>query len=176
MKKTLEISFIVIVGLLVMACNSSEANNSTSHSNDVEQLVDWLSMEEAQERAREEGKWVLIDVYTEWCGFCRRMNTETYRDENVLKAIEENYLAVRLDAESKDVITFNGHQIEKRDLAYEFRVSSYPTTIIIAHDGEPFAAQPGFMDAPTFTNILNFVADGKYETMSFEEYEKSLAQ
>lgn len=171
--KILKLIPILFLAGILFSCTQSEAseNGFTSNEQD-DQLVEWVNMSEAQSAAKEDGKWVLIDVYTEWCGFCRRMNSETYRDERVLEIIEENYHPVRIDAESETSIVFNNEEVTMKEFAYAFRVSSYPTTIIITPEGEPFAAQPGFMDARMFTDILNFVATHSYEKMSFEDYQK----
>lgn len=164
--------FLIPVLFLLFSCTKTEANENWFIFTEDDHPVEWVEIETAQESAMENGKWVLLDIYTEWCPYCRRMNNETYKDERVLKALEQYYYPVRIDAESNEVIVFNNEEVTMQELALAFQVSSYPTTVILTSEGEPFAAQPGFIDAPTFSDILSYVATESYENMTFEAFQK----
>ena len=71
--------------------------------------INWVSIEEAEEKAAEDGKKILVDMYTDWCGWCKRMDAVTYTDEKVIAYINENYHAVKFDAEQKDTVEVVGH-------------------------------------------------------------------
>lgn len=130
----------------------------------------WNSLEEAQEKAAENDKWVLIDIYTDWCTFCRQMYNETYTNQKVIDMLNEYFYVTRVNAESDEMVTFNGEELSMERLAAEFGVTSYPTTVIVQPDGEPFAIQPGFIQADQFANILTYVGTGAYEEVSFDQY------
>ncbi len=160
-----------LLSFFVISCNSG---SDTALSETASQDYDfWVTLEEAQDKAYDEGKYIVLDVYTEWCGFCRRMNQETYGDEGVQENLDRYFYPVRINAESDREVTFLGETYTMESLALQFGVGSYPTTIFIAPNGEPIAVQPGFIDAPTFRRMLSFVGSESYNTVSFEEYSNS---
>ena len=51
---------------------------------------------------------MFIDVYTDWCGWCKRMDASTFKDPTVAAYLNANFYPVKLNAETRDTITFNG--------------------------------------------------------------------
>ena len=70
--------------------------------------VNWLSFEAAISLNKENPKPILIDVYTDWCGWCKKMDRDTYSNKTIVKTINDNFYAVKLDGEEKQDILFNG--------------------------------------------------------------------
>ena len=69
-----------------------------------------MSFEEAVERCAKEPKMVFIDVYTDWCGWCKRMDQSTFANPVIAQYMNDHFYAVKFDAERQDTITFQGHQ------------------------------------------------------------------
>ena len=158
--------------IFTMNACGSDSENAMGHS--AENDYDfWVSMETAERKAFDEGKYMVLDIYTEWCGFCRRMNQETYADERVQDALDRYYYPVRINAESAENVIFQGNSYEMRDLAAEFAVRSYPTTVFISPEGETVAAQAGFIEAETFYRMLSFVGSESYRNKTFQQYSES---
>ena len=67
-----------------------------------QEKIHWLTLKEATERNKQQPKKFLIDVYTEWCGWCKRMDATTFEDKAVVSYVNKNFYAVKLDAETKD--------------------------------------------------------------------------
>ncbi len=156
---------------LVLASASCHSETDAANNNPANVDYDfWVTLEEAQINALDEGKYILLDVYTEWCGFCRRMNRETYGDERVQIALEQYFYPVRIDAESTTEVMFQGETYSMIELAYAFGVGSYPTTIFISPDGEPVASQPGFVEAARFHKMLSFIGSESFQTQTFQQY------
>ena len=74
-----------------------------------EVAIKWMSWEEAMTAMEENPKKIFIDVYTDWCGWCKRMDATTFKDPTVAAYISENYYAVKLDAEQRAKIVYDGH-------------------------------------------------------------------
>ena len=116
--------------------------------------INWLSIEEAQIKGQNEPRSVFVDVYTDWCGWCKKMDKSTFQDAEVVKYVNENYYAVKLDAESNNIVTFNGVDLTERELARAFRVSGYPTIVIIDETFQQITPLPGYKQAAEFKNVL----------------------
>ncbi|MGV3585410.1 MAG: thioredoxin family protein, partial [Adhaeribacter sp.] len=67
--------------------------------------INWLSLEEAAVLNKKEPRKMVIDVYTDWCGWCRKMDQSTFSDPEVADYVNKNFYAVKLDAEGKKPIT-----------------------------------------------------------------------
>ncbi len=72
--------------------------------------INWLSLEEADSLYKIQPRPMFIDVYTDWCGWCKRMDASTFQDEAIGKYLNENFYPVKLDAETKDTINFLGRE------------------------------------------------------------------
>ncbi len=161
----------LLVALFALSCSS---DSGAVENQPAEQDHDfWVSLEEAQNQALDKGRYILLDVYTEWCGFCRRMNRETYADKQVQEALDQYFFPVRIDAESSHVVAFQCQSYSMQDLALAFGVQSFPTTIFLNPQGEPVALQPGFIEAERFHKMLSFVGSESYRTQTFQQYTES---
>jgi len=140
-----------------------------SFAGDKNQLK-WLSFDEAIPVAKEAGKKVMIDVYTDWCGWCKKMDKDTYADPTVVDYLDRKYVAVKLNAESANKLQYQGKTYTERELAAAFGVTGYPSIIFLSDDGEPITVYPGYADAKKFKVILSYIAEDHYKTMKFEDY------
>lgn len=163
---SIAVRFPLFLMLLLLACGSGSEQPTTEAGQSQQ-----ISLKDAQALAKDTGKHIVLDVFTVWCGYCRQMDTKTYPDAAVQAVIGESFIRVRLNAESKSKVVFNGRTYTEEDLAKSMGVTSYPSTIFITPDGKTIGYQPGYMDAPLFARLLRFVASGSYQTTSFETFE-----
>ncbi len=132
---------ILVIGLasIILACGHSkkasadktESTTSTekvdnNNSNSTTTVVDnepkevnlseieWLDFETAIERNKSNKKLIFIDIYTDWCGWCKKMDATTFKNSQVIKYMNEHFYAVKMDAESKDPIPY-------KDKLYEWK-------------------------------------------------------
>jgi len=131
-----------------------------------------LSFEDALAKAKSENKKLIVDIYTDWCGWCVKMDKDVYGNAEIKKIVEEKFIFVKLDAESKNKHTYSGKQYTEEELAAGFEATGYPTTVFLEPDGKLIEFNydksrlkniPGYFKAGEFKKILEFIRDGKYK-------------
>ena len=147
------------------------------------QTVEWMSFEQAIEANKEEPRKILIDVYTDWCGWCKKMDKDTYANPTVAKFINENYYPVKLNAETKDTIRFDTlvfvNPNTGRRSSHQLAVSllggkmSYPTTLIMNEDVKIIQKLPGYLDAKTIEPLLHYFYENKHTELPYDDYQKT---
>jgi thioredoxin-related protein len=133
----------------------------------------WYKYDDGLAKAKKEKKHVLINFFTKWCGWCRKMDQSTYKDKEIRKVLNESYVAVKVDAQSNNKVTSGDKKITEKDVAGEFRARSYPTTWFLKHSGDKIAPYYGYASAQDFLHVLNYVKDDLYDKISFQEYMKN---
>ena len=128
--------------------------------------------ENALKSAKEQNKKVIVDVYTGWCGWCKKMDKDTYSNSDIKDIIEDDFIYVKLDAESSAMNTYKGKQYSGADLAALFQVSGFPTHVFLEPDGSVIEFNydkykmnnlPGYMNAENFKKVLEYFRDEKYK-------------
>lgn len=130
----------------------------------------WFSFNEGLAHAKKTNKKVLVDVYTDWCGWCKKMEKDTYAEREVAAYLNEHYVAIKLNAESSSKVTYNGETYTEQELAGAFGITGYPSIIFLKGNGEPITTYPGYADAPKFKKVVSFIAEDHYLTKKFEDY------
>ena len=134
---------------------------------------DWRSWNDGMKQAAATGRPVLVDVYTSWCGWCRRMDQDVYGRDEVARYLRDRYVTIRLDAEARDEARYQGHRFTSEELAQHFQVSGYPTTIFLRASGEHLANVPGYVAPDRFLLLLRYVAEGHADRDEpFTEFER----
>ena len=147
------------------------------------QEVKWLSFEEALALNKKNPKPILLDMYTDWCGWCKKMDKTTYKNKVIVDYINQNFYAIKMDGEGKKDITFRNHTFkfknEGRRGYHELAAAlmngkmSYPTTIFMNQKEELLDKIPGYLDAKTMEKVLAFFAKDKYKTEKWADFDKN---
>jgi thioredoxin-related protein len=122
--------------------------------------VEWLHWNAGLEAARASGRPILVDVYTDWCGWCKRMDADVFAKPDVSGYLASHFVTVRLNAESGELATWQGRNYSARSLASTFNVSGYPTQIFLTSAGDHLANVPGYQPRERFLLLLRYVGDG----------------
>lgn len=159
------VSIILIISYLATNVNGSSIGSSTTNKE--------KSFEEILILAQKEKKKVVIQVYADWCSWCKKMERETFPDSEVQKELKRNYYLYRLNGESNETIKYDGRKWTKAEFTKAFGIKGFPSTIFLNFNSKPITVLPGYVDAKTFASILKFIGDDLYTKMTFEEYLKS---
>lgn len=122
--------------------------------------VDWRSWDDGLARAKSGKRYMVVDVYTDWCGWCRRMEADVYARRDVSEYLASKFVTVKLNAESGELVHRGERSMSARTLASQFQVTGYPTTIFLTPDGERLANLPGYVPADKFLLMLRYIGDG----------------
>ncbi len=142
---------------------SGSAGSSTSD-------IAWVELDEGIRLSNETGKKILVDVYTDWCTWCKEMDSDVYTSSAVLAEIEKHFIPVKLNAESNETVTFKGSSMTKIQFSQAVGVTGFPSTLFVDAAQEPITLVPGFVPAERFTVILRYIGEEHYKTTPFQSY------
>jgi len=134
------------------------------------QSIDWLSLEDARNKASENGKKVMLYFEADWCQYCQKMNKEVFPKSPVIDSLHTYFYPVRIDIDSEEEVRFNGRNITEKSLAQKFRALRTPTTIFMDAEGSVIGTQPGYLPVHIFTKLLSYVGSEAYGHTAFDEY------
>lgn len=129
----------------------------------------WTTFDKiAKSGKNESNKKYLVDVYTEWCGWCKVMDKKTFTDPGVQKYLEENFHIVKFDAEQRESVTFkdkkynyvSGGRKGVNQLAIELLGNrmSYPTLVYLDENLNKITASPGYKKPDQLMKELKAIA------------------
>jgi thioredoxin-related protein len=143
--------------------------------------IKWMTWQEVQEAQKKEPRKVFVDTYTDWCGWCKRMDATTFTNEEIVKYINQHFYAIKFNAETQEVIHFKGKDYKYvsqgmrgyNELAAEIMNGqmSYPTSIYFDEGMNQLFPVPGYQDPKTLESVLNYVGSNSYKTSSWETYQ-----
>lgn len=151
------ILLISAISILTLACNSSATTGGfgVEPHETTEAGLNWYTIEDLEKMKNISDRKILIDVYTGWCGWCKKMDANTFTDPAVVAYLNENYVLVKFNAEQKESLVFKGTTYETSQIGrrktnkFAMKILNgrlgYPT--IVYFDGsnlEQIKASPGY--------------------------------
>lgn len=168
MKRAIIIALFALLGMNAMA----------------QEKINWMSIQEAETRCAEAPKMIFIDVYTDWCGWCKRMDRNTFDNPVIARYMNEHFYAVKLNAETSDTITFQGKQYvgyvrpDGRNGSHRLAHAllrgkmSYPSYVIMNEEMRPIQVIGGYQEPKAFEPMIHFFGDEAYKVMSSTDFLK----
>lgn len=134
--------------------------------------VKWLSIEEATKLSEKEPRKIFVDVYTDWCGWCKKMDKSTLKDPAIMTYLNKKYYAVKLNAESSKSITYKGKVMTEAELATRvFQATGFPTTVYLDPNMTVLQPVPGFLEVDLLNKILHYYGEDHYKNVSWEKFQ-----
>lgn len=151
--------------LLINSCSQSKKNAKSDSG------IKWVTFDELNQLQKKEPKKVFFDVYTDWCGWCKVMDKNTFSHKKIGKYVNKNFYAVKLNAESYEKVLFNGEVLYCADIAAKWGVNSYPTTVYLDENLNPLTRPiGGYLDTTEFNKIVHYFGENAYKTLPYDKY------
>jgi thioredoxin-related protein len=152
-------------------------------TNSIAQEIKWVTFEEALALQKKKPKKIMMDVYTAWCGPCKMLDKNTFQNADVAKYVNDNYYAVKFNAEGNDVVKYKdviysnpGYKAEMatrrngvHDLTRQLQVNAYPTIVFFDENGESIFPVRGYQNPQQLELYLKMFKDDKHKDMKTQE-------
>ena len=170
MKK--HISLFLVICLTVFGLTGFKSDSKKMPADEIQ----WLTIEEAFARMQKEPRKVLIDVYTDWCGWCKVMDKETFKNKAVVDYVNKKYYAVKFNAEQTESIKLGDQQFKSQGRTHDLALAltnnqpSYPTTVFLDDKFQMIQPLPGYMKAKEFHEVITFIGENYHKKEAFDTY------
>lgn len=143
--------------------------------------INWISLEEADRLSKENPKKIMVFFETSWCSRCKQMDRSIFQNEGVAELLNDNFYAVRFDAESKEALTFDNidygydesfgsrgaHEIAT-DMLEGFM--AYPTVVFLDEKKFTINKLVGVQQEELFGTYLQFLTEDAYLNQDWFDY------
>lgn len=164
--------FLFVLFIIAALNSSSFAQEKT--------IVKWYTIEEVQELVKTEPRKIYIDMYTDWCGWCKVMDKKTFTNQSIAEQLNTNFYAVKFDAEGKENVEFKDQTFKfvaqgsrgYHELAATLMQGkmSYPTSVFLDENLNVISPLPGYYPPDKLDPILKFIGEDHYKTTNYEQF------
>lgn len=150
-------------------------------------VLKWYTWTEAIEKMENDPqpKKIFVDLYTDWCGYCKKMDRQTFSDPLVIDYLSKHFYPVKFDAEGDKPLRYANHTFKldasrgrngTHELAFALLDGrlQYPSLVYLDESQKRIAISPGFKPADSFLDELKFIAGNHYEKMDYNTYKRKM--
>lgn len=118
----------------------------------------WLDWNTGYTLAKKSNKIVLVDAYTDWCGWCKKMDKDTYTNQKIISILNKDFIVIKFNPEIKDVIyELEGQKVSGRELFAQLtqgKSTGFPTTYFIEPNKKQIQIAAGYLGPEDFEKVL----------------------
>jgi len=158
---------ILLIPFILVVCSFGKQEIKDAQPQETKQeksketnRIQWYDYNEGMELAKTQKKDILINFYAKWCGYCRKMEKDTFSNRLVANYLQDNYIPILINSD------------KERRLSASYGVRGLPFFWFLSFNGERITGLPGYVDADMFINYLKFIHTRSYNTMSFRDFIK----
>lgn len=170
--------FVVCITFFISCSQTKEVKltNTNQNENNYAKTIDkisnndstivWHSFEDGFALSNFSGRKIFVDIYTDWCGWCKKMDASTFKNKSVIKEMNNNYIAVKFNAEQKETLRFNDTEyifIDNGRRGYHQFAAllldgqmSYPSFTILEDNGKRLKKIVGYQSPEQLITALSF--------------------
>jgi thioredoxin-related protein len=147
------------------------------------QEVKWYTIEQAIELNKKEPRKLVVDVYTDWCVWCKVMDKNTYSNAIIAEYLNKKYYPVKLNAEQKESITIGDNTykfVAQGSRGYHELAAAllngnmgYPSVVFLDEQIRIIQPFQGYIKARQFDEIARFIGEEYYKTKTWDEFTRS---
>lgn len=145
--------------------------------------INWMTFEEAVAAQKQNPKKIMMDAYTKWCGPCKLLDKKTFHNPDLVKYVNENYYAVKFNAEGNEKIEFKGKtytnprydasKANKRNSSHQlsgyYQIRAYPTILFLDEKAEFLAPIKGYKTPKQLEIYLKLFASDDHKKVKTAE-------
>lgn len=161
----MKIKYLLPLAVIFFTLASFKADQKSKSPEKKADPLKWYDWNEGYPKALKSNKIIVMDVYTDWCGWCKKMDKDTYDNEEIISTLNKKFIAIKLNPEKEDIkykvdsLTLNGYQLF--NMLTNGQRTGYPTTIFIYPKEKQVVLQPGYQDANRFkATLANVLENG----------------
>jgi hypothetical protein len=141
---------LLAIALLLIFGSFSAANDSPE--------LKWFDWNTGYPLAKKQNKIILVDAYTDWCGWCKKMDRDTYANSDVIKALNKDFIVIKFNPELENIVyELDGNKITGRELYGQLtkgKSTGFPTTYFIQPNKKQIQIAAGYLAPNDFIKVL----------------------
>jgi len=143
--------------------------------------IKWYSIEEAWKLNEEKPRLMFVDVFTNWCGWCKVMDRETFTNPEIISYMNKHFYCVKLNAERKDTVFLDGQTFVNENpgmsrSAHQIAIAllngrmSYPSCVVMDEKKKVLTVLNGYQTSVNLEPVLHYFGEGAYQKQSWESF------